>query len=337
MTILEQGSTILEGGLRRRSVGVAQLQVVKWGVHPTTTDASSALRQDKIYKEDPEGAVDVPDFAWDDTTDWTSGQLEALWEDVIDIYREAAECDEHGQDENAWGTGVILQVLRRGLKRHPTLQVKPVSVSRFLLKPLVYLLIFSSRQTQAIDHSLLPRTPHQVLVNKKIDFTIAFALRDRRVKAVYDAFISASPDQTVSQTTDPFTKRVALFSGTEVKQSDGSSMEALVQLSIWLAAGLEKLLQLRNLQGQEFDLLPTVGWTVIGHEWNLYVAFRGCFEGQDRIYIDGPTEVLSATTRTYYGIFKLIDLVHRVSVYAEEVYWPWLSAKILMPLNTAGH
>jgi hypothetical protein len=30
-------------------------------------------------------------------------------------------------------------------------------------------------------------------------------------------------------------------------------------------------------------LLPAIGWTVIGHDWNLYIAFRGCFEGQDRI------------------------------------------------------
>lgn len=168
------------------------------------------------------------------------------------------------------------------------------------------------------------------------------------MKETFKNFWNAFPDQTVSQTTDPFTKRVALFSGIEVKQSNGGNTEALVQLAIWLAAGLEKLHQLHNLHVEESDtcdLLPSIGWTVIGHDWNLYIAFRGCFEGQDRIvsrahtnshttltfhwqYVDGPIESLCASTRTYYGIFKLIDLVHRLSLYSQEVYWPWLRSEI---------
>jgi hypothetical protein len=106
------------------------------------------------------------------------------------------------------------------------------------------------------------------------------------VKDTYNNFWNTLPDQTVSQTTDPFTKRVALFSGIEVKQSNGGNTEALVQLAIWLAAGLEKLSRLQGLHGEKSDsrvLLPAIGWTVIGHDWNLYIAFRGCFEGQDRI------------------------------------------------------
>jgi hypothetical protein len=38
--------------------------------------------------------------------------------------------------------------------------------------------------------------------------------------------------QAISQTTDAFTKSVALFSGIEAKQSNGGSQEALAQLSI---------------------------------------------------------------------------------------------------------
>jgi hypothetical protein len=175
------------------------------------------------------------------------------------------------------------------------------------------------------------------------------------VKDIYNNFWNTFPDQTVSQTTDPFTKRVALFSGIEVKQSNGGNTEALVQLAIWLAAGLEKLSRLQGLHGEKPDsrvLLPAIGWTVIGHDWNLYIAFRSCFEGQDRIvsrshwvfsylangswqYVDGPIESLSASTRTYYGIFKLIDLVRRLSSYAEEEYWPWMKSEILtQPADT---
>ncbi|KAK4962222.1 hypothetical protein LTR66_012763, partial [Elasticomyces elasticus] len=156
------------------------------------------------------------------------------------------------------------------------------------------------------------------------------------VKTLYDSVAIASPSQTISQTTDPFTKRVALFSGVEVKQSNGGKMEALAQLAIWLASGLEKLLQLSNPQGKDarhLSLLPTLGWTVVGHDWHLYIAFRGSFDGQERIYLDGPIESVAASTRSYYGVFKLIDLVHRASLYAEEVYWPWMRDEILSPIT----
>ncbi|KAL3439937.1 hypothetical protein BJX65DRAFT_315282 [Aspergillus insuetus] len=271
--------------------------------------------KDKIRSEAPDEAIDIPDAAFYDAVNATPDELNALWLDVTEIYNEAAEAEEHGQDENSWGTGVVQAILRRGVKRHPILQWKNV-------------------QTQSIDPGLLPRLPHKNAVSKKVDYTFAFSIRDPQVKDIYNDFWNTFPDQTVSQTTDPFTKRVALFSGIEVKQSNGGNTEALVQLAIWLAAGLEKLSRLQGLHGEKSDsraLLPAIGWTVIGHDWNLYIAFRGCFEGQDRIYVDGPVESLSASTRTYYGIFKLIDLVRRLSSYAEEVYWPWMKSEILTP------
>jgi hypothetical protein len=66
------------------------------------------------------------------------------------------------------------------------------------------------------------------------------------------------------------------------------------------------------------------------------------FEGQDRVvstaltlahqgrlvqadlifvrYIGGPIEMIAVSTRSYYGIFKALDLVGRVAYYAAEVY-----------------
>ncbi|PLB51607.1 hypothetical protein P170DRAFT_422603 [Aspergillus steynii IBT 23096] len=251
-----------------------------------------------LIAQAPDEAIDIPDAAFYDAANSTPEELYALWQDVTEIYNEAAEAEEHGQDENAWGSGVIQAVLQRGVKRR-ILQVKNV-------------------QTKNIDPCLLPRLPHKNAVSKKVDYTFAFSVRDPQVKETYNNFWNAFPDQTVSQTTDPFTKRVALFSGIEVKQSNGGNTEALVQLAIWLAAGLEKLSRLRDLHGEKSDR-------------SSYQASdgQGCFEGQDRIYVDGPVESLSASTRTYYGIFKLINLVHKLSLYAEEVYWPWMKSDIL--------
>lgn len=73
---------------------------------------------------------------------------------------------------------------------------------------------------------------------------------------------------------DTSTKRLALFSGIEVKTENGGKDEALVQLAIWLCAGLEILRRLSESgqRGLE-ELFPTVGWTVIGHDWHTYIAY----------------------------------------------------------------
>ena len=94
--------------------------------------------------------------------------------------------------------------------------------------------------------------------------------------------------QAISQTADAFTKRVALFSGVEAKQSNGGNQEAIAQLGIWLAAGLKKNQRLaERTRGRDSfrveELRPTVGWTVVGHDWHTYIAFRGVFKGQDRV------------------------------------------------------
>lgn len=128
--------------------------------------------------------------------------------------------------------------------------------------------------------------PGKVRISRKVNYTLTFPIRNPQVRATYDKIATSQPTRTISHITDPFTKRTALFSGIEVKRSNGDKKEALLQLIIWLSAGLEKLLRLGNSRNKELDgsqLLPTIGWTVIGHDWYLYIGFRGTFEGQDRI------------------------------------------------------
>lgn len=72
--------------------------------------------------------LDIPDSAFDDSDRRSPEQLDALWQDVVEIYEEAAECEEYHQDENAWGSGVIQSILKIGAKHHPLLHVKNVLV-----------------------------------------------------------------------------------------------------------------------------------------------------------------------------------------------------------------
>jgi hypothetical protein len=74
--------------------------------------------------------------------------------------------------------------------------------------------------------------------------------------------------------TDAYTSTVPLVSGIEVKESGGDYNEAVMQLGIWSAAGLEKV---RQLGGRIIDgaaAKPFIGWTVVGHEWRLHIAWK---------------------------------------------------------------
>ncbi|KAJ9634223.1 hypothetical protein H2199_009053 [Coniosporium tulheliwenetii] len=130
--------------------------------------------------------------------------------------------------------------------------------------------------------------------------------------------------------------RFALEGGLEVKQAGGDNKEAQAQLSIWLAAGLEHMWRLGNSAKKEpypiESLQPMVGCTIVGHDWHTHIAFKVTEDQRDKTRVIGPINLLVANTRDYYGIFKLIDLIKRVTKHAEAVYWPWLRDDILKPL-----
>lgn len=176
-----------------------------------------------------------------------------------------------------------------------------------------------SRQTQTIDPSLLPQIPCSVRISRQVDYSFVFSIRERNIKKKYSDFVQAQPDVPMGHTADPFGRHLVYFSGVEVKQAGGDATEALVQLSIWLSAQLEKLLQLSKRQGkslEESQLPPVVGWTVVGHQWNLYMAFRGVFDGKDTI-VRKPFPVArlqlltSVTSSTLMGPWILYPLTLR--------------------------
>ncbi|KAK5020687.1 hypothetical protein LTR60_000298 [Cryomyces antarcticus] len=271
------------------------------------------VSQDRLFASDPEGTADIPDSAFDELDTQAPPELAILWKQVDNICKEAEECVEYGQDENAWCMGVVQPLLHCGLRSSLMLQLKSV-------------------QSQAIDPMLLPQMPNKVRINRKADYALAFSCRKEDILSVYEKVSLGGHGYNLSQTTDAFTKRVALFSGLEVKQSNGGNTEALAQLAIWLTAGLERTKLLGELNGEHFpvdQLQPMIGWTVVGHDWHSYIAYRALHEGQDRVYVEGPIETLAVSTRSYYGIFKLLDLINRVKEFAERVYWPWLRDEVL--------
>ncbi|KAE8407142.1 hypothetical protein BDV37DRAFT_280398 [Aspergillus pseudonomiae] len=274
--------------------------------------------ESRIRASDPAGAEDIPDSAYFDSTHMSDTILDAMWSELEEIRLEARYCDMYGKDENAWCLDVVQPILRLSLKDESKLQLTNV-------------------QSQQIDGDLLPIVKNNLTrINKKADYSFSYSCRDPEVCEIYQKVSLGGPGYKISHTTDAFTKRTILFSGIEVKADDGGKKEALAQLAIWLSANLERLVRLGELVKGPLNptdwLFPTVGYTVIGHDWFTYIAYRVGNE----VHVIGPISSVLVDTRSTYGILKLCDLERRVKEYAVREYWPWIRKEVLYPLATLG-
>ena len=77
--------------------------------------------------------------------------------------------------------------------------------------------------------------------------------------------------------TDAYTRETLLVCPLEVKRQGGDYNEAVCQLAVWSAAALEKLRLLASMGGDEetVERFPYPGWTVVGHEWQLHISWKG--------------------------------------------------------------
>ncbi|KAL4935708.1 hypothetical protein BDV06DRAFT_217228 [Aspergillus oleicola] len=232
----------------------------------------------RICAYNPYSTNKIPQTAFSNSNTLSNAILNKLWSDLKTIYFNARQCDIYGKDKNTWCLDI--PILNSLIKGCQLLQL-------------------ISMQSQQIDPSLLPRSKNALSkISKKADYTLSF-------------------------TCHAFTKRILLFSGMEVKLDKGSKKEALAQLAIWLAASLERIRQLgEQVKGKGKDsanwLQPTIGITIIGHDWYMYLAYKV----GNKVHIISPVSTIITDTWTIYGILKVRDLVRRVAEYAIQVYWP---------------
>jgi len=268
----------------------------------------------RIHEYDPIGAEEIPNSAYFDSDHLSDSMLDSLWDELKRIFFEARHCDMYGKDENAWCLDVVQPILSSQF--HGTNQLQLLSV-----------------QSQQINTSLLPMMRNNTSrINRKTDYAFSFSCRDPEIFKLYQEVSLGGQGYEIGQTTDAFTKRVILFSGVEVKPDDGGKKEALAQLAIWLTASLEKNRSLgKMVKHEDTDLsdwlLPTVGITVVGHDWSTYIGYQVANE----VHVV-PIDVIFANTRSIYGIMKLRDLKRRLQEYGLQEYWPWVRDGILRPL-----
>ena len=127
--------------------------------------------------------------------------------------------------------------------------------------------------------------------------------------------------------------------GTEVKKDGGNVVEGKGQLLTWMGAGITKIRQLLAEVNEgtppppSKEAMPLLGWTVVGHRWELFAA-AGMGNGvKDPIRVFGPILGCTIETRSWLGAFKLLQLIERVKEWMRDVYWPWFYKEVMAPLR----
>jgi len=270
--------------------------------------------KDRILKSSPLAPL-IPDHNYFTST-MNTQELDDLWDAIQRVLNKARDCDRYQKDENAWCSEVVSRLLELASARS-VLEVENV-------------------QSHQINQDYLPRTANEARFPKKADYAFSFSRSEPPIFKLYTKLQRSGYGNSLSHTTDANTKRLALFSGIEVKPENGGKMDALVQLATWFAAEFEHLRKLGEMSRSEYlcdSLRPVVGWTIIGHDWHTYIAYRSLNENSHETqFVVGPWRDLVADTRDIVGIFRVFWLLKMAIEYATETFWPWLRKDILEPL-----
>ncbi|KAH7304368.1 hypothetical protein BKA65DRAFT_521431 [Rhexocercosporidium sp. MPI-PUGE-AT-0058] len=233
-----------------------------------------------------------------------SSYLTSLWQTVESIYDDAENAGNEHQDESMW-----IEVVRSVLKasHSPNLELHSI-------------------QTQSIKPSLIPRHTH-LSFDKKADLALFFSPKKHdAIRRVYER----RPGLALSHMMDACTSQRPVACGLEVKEQGGDYNVAVMQLGIWCAASLELVQTLFKEggagQGRSRTLRPMVGWTVVGHDWKLHIAWKA---DNGSVTLVGPWPLLTGSTINHFEILRLISLIKVVTTWQENEYWPWLRKDIL--------
>lgn len=155
-------------------------------------------------------------------------------------------------------------------------------------------------QSQSIDSSYIPASRTPGLINKTADYALVYPAHDPEIAGVYQPLLLAG--YSPSQMTDTYTKHLVMASGAEVKPAHGNSVEALTQLATWFGSGFTKIRESNVEAGKEAgidELQRMIGYTVVGHIWDTYMACDIETDGERVVSMVGPLIGLSTTTGFY--------------------------------------
>ena len=245
---------------------------------------------------DPVLAEEIEDDAYDVTDRRTYNEVEGLFQSIQAIVADARDCEQNHRDENAWCIDVVQPLLKLAIKEMRSGEWSLQSVLVFKTRAVELNLIYRSRQSQRIQTGLLSRTASNTLIERKTDYALSYSHKDLPTSELYENLGRNGVRDRLGHTSDSFTKRTVLFSGIEVKPSDGGHAQAELQLSVWLAASLRNKARLVETAGRfagtpveeeaasdGSTVFPEPGATVVGHDHQIYYAWIDANENTVRL------------------------------------------------------
>ncbi|KAK3172316.1 hypothetical protein OEA41_005637 [Lepraria neglecta] len=222
-------------------------------------------------------------------------EVGSLWEEVMEIYDEARCCKVYSRDEGAWSSKVVQPLMTLALDKKSIFQWENIT-------------------TQGFDRCFLPRTNY-LPISKKADLAWTFSRKHPEVAPLYQRLSLAGQGTSLSHLMDPYTSKLAVYNGFEIKKTAGSEDESLAQLAIFLACLLRNMKDLRrraqrkggntlvregrakattplddsgsgpaaqeNRDNEHIEVLPVLGWTIVGHHWSTYIAWSSPEDGEN--------------------------------------------------------
>lgn len=300
----------------------------------------------------------IDDDAYDESDERPAEQSALAIDRAKAVLQGTQLCIKYNKNENAWCLDVVVPLLDLALLLYGRDTFRRESVQSQSIQP-AYL-------SRAVD--LSSRT--QKYLFRKTDFCFCYSHLHPKYSALYERLQNAN----ISHTIDNFTQAAALFSGIEVKPSNGGVVEAQVQLSIWMAASLHKKADLarraiptrHNVPSPDeaIDVASTgagvtppsdspnlsaliePGVTIIGPEHKVYYAFLSTpiipdESGSGTVSVLGHDERLPLlTTQTVQGIFQLARLYGNILEYgmdeSGEGFWGAFFGQVLDAVACAG-
>ncbi|KAH0558699.1 hypothetical protein GP486_004648 [Trichoglossum hirsutum] len=254
---------------------------------------------------------DIPDYAFNASTPDNHFTDQNLWRTATSILQRAKDCFIDNSSEGPWL--VIANKFLEDVFAQPELEGM--------------LCVMDIQYSDVSSATLLPHVNGTAIPTKKVDVALAISPHTPVTAPVYAALRTSDPTIQFSQMSEPSVSRLALPGCVEVGEPGKNYLEASLQLGVWCFAGLAKLDELKVRSGDyaatvdyskvEQNLL-VFGWTAIGMDWKLHIAYRDTTD--NGVVILGPLD--SGGLGSVMAFFKLFKTVTALAKWAKEKFWP---------------
>ncbi|MCJ1403768.1 hypothetical protein MMC11_006991 [Xylographa trunciseda] len=279
-----------------------------------------------LEKIDPVGYLDIMPSSYRTDQPEDSG----LWDFVKTFRKIARDTGAEVSDEANWSLKVF----------SPMLEYCAVSRSKLV-----------DVTTQNIDSEFAPKVDTGK-IEKRIDYIMCLSINDPQEERLYTKVRKAQ--LALGPMSQPPTRDQVAYLGIEVKPAVSMKLvDPLLQLMTWTSALhaanhvlIERALfnRTRNRISElqiKITAMPTIGCTVVGHDWSFYSALRtpaerilGYTGDEIRVINVGPLPALECSTTSYDGVFKLIHILKKINDWGVNTYWPWLRDEVLNHFTT---